>query len=194
MQDFVIAFNRGDGADTVVLANASRNTISFGSGIAYADLSLSRHGNDLVLDLDEGDAITFKDWYATKSQRAVQLQFLKQGARDFDPKSRDKSRTHLVETFDFAKLAASFDDKHGKGHDLPLLTPARVSDDLLRAYLGGNNRIALGGELAEQYARLGDIGPMSLDTVQGALGAPGFANVPQLLRRPSAGANRMHLP
>lgn len=46
----VILFNRGDGADTVIADRAGDNTLSFGGGIRYSDLRLSRSGKDLVLN------------------------------------------------------------------------------------------------------------------------------------------------
>ena len=49
----VIAFNLGDGQDTIAASIGSDNVLSLGGGIAYADISLRKSGNHLILDLNE---------------------------------------------------------------------------------------------------------------------------------------------
>src|SRR5207344_3029943 len=65
-------FNRGDGADTVIESGDWTDTayygggndkIVFGAGIAVSDISFTHVGNDLVMDLGNGDQLTFKNWY-----------------------------------------------------------------------------------------------------------------------------------
>nr|ABI21610.1 Smu14 [uncultured organism] len=69
-------FNRGDGVDTLQesgdwsdTANygGSADKVVFGPGIAVADITFTHVGNDLVMDLGQGDKLTFKNWYVVGS-------------------------------------------------------------------------------------------------------------------------------
>ncbi|TYZ39013.1 hemolysin, partial [Ralstonia solanacearum] len=64
-------FNRGDGHDTVSsAANAGNKTIVFGPGISAADLSATRVGDDMVLNIGtNGDAITVTNWFQGDAYR-----------------------------------------------------------------------------------------------------------------------------
>ncbi|MCK4153930.1 calcium-binding protein [Ralstonia pseudosolanacearum] len=66
-----LRFNRGDGHDTVSsIANAGNKTIVFGPGISAADLSATRVGNDIVLNIGtNGDAITVTNWFQGDAYR-----------------------------------------------------------------------------------------------------------------------------
>ncbi|MFV8547570.1 calcium-binding protein, partial [Ralstonia pseudosolanacearum] len=66
-----LRFNRGDGHDTVSsIANAGNKTIVFGPGISAADLSATRLGNDMVLNIGtNGDAITVTNWFQGDAYR-----------------------------------------------------------------------------------------------------------------------------
>ncbi|CAH0447489.1 hypothetical protein LMG10661_03556 [Ralstonia syzygii subsp. syzygii] len=66
-----LRFNRGDGHDTVSsIGNASNKTIVFGAGISAADLSATRVGNDMVLNVGtNGDAITITNWFQGDAYR-----------------------------------------------------------------------------------------------------------------------------
>jgi Ca2+-binding RTX toxin-like protein len=67
----IVAFNCGDGQDTVMASAGQDNTISLGKCIRYADLQLSKNGNDLVLAVGNGEQMTFKDWYAAAANHSV---------------------------------------------------------------------------------------------------------------------------
>ncbi|MCR6632640.1 MAG: hypothetical protein NVV74_22825 [Magnetospirillum sp.] len=66
-----IHFNRGDGNDSIgggefgqayaATDNLSSSILSFGTGIAPADLVMQRKGNDLVIQVGASDSITLKD-------------------------------------------------------------------------------------------------------------------------------------
>ncbi|WP_169730128.1 calcium-binding protein [Chitinimonas koreensis] len=61
-------FRRGDGADTIESAvhdADETDTLVFGPGIAAADLSFRRVGNDLVIGYGAGDSITVKYHYGS---------------------------------------------------------------------------------------------------------------------------------
>ncbi|WP_425219194.1 autotransporter outer membrane beta-barrel domain-containing protein [Ralstonia solanacearum] len=72
-----LRFNRGDGHDTVSsISNASNKTIVFGNGITAADLSATRVGNDIVLNIgSNGDAITVTNWFQGEQYRLRNLTF-----------------------------------------------------------------------------------------------------------------------
>ncbi|WP_231409406.1 beta strand repeat-containing protein [Ralstonia solanacearum] len=72
-----LRFNRGDGHDTVSsIGNASNKTIVFGNGITAADLSATRIGNDMVLNIgSNGDAITVMNWFQGEQYRLRNLTF-----------------------------------------------------------------------------------------------------------------------
>ncbi|WAR43265.1 calcium-binding protein [Methylomonas rapida] len=68
----VYYINRGDGEDTVIESGDGYDTsylggngdkIVFGAGIAAADMVFTQVGSDLVMDLGQGDRLTFKNWY-----------------------------------------------------------------------------------------------------------------------------------
>ncbi|UUZ65418.1 calcium-binding protein [Polaromonas sp. P1-6] len=66
------AFNRGDGADTLNNSGNGRDTVSLGGSIRYADLSLAKTGNDLVLNVGQGDSMTLKNWYVGNNTKGVE--------------------------------------------------------------------------------------------------------------------------
>ncbi|MDI1278941.1 calcium-binding protein, partial [Methylobacter sp.] len=63
----IIAFNRGDGMDIVNGGVGTDNTLSLGGGIRYADLALSKSGNDLIVETGNGDQVTLSAWYNTNA-------------------------------------------------------------------------------------------------------------------------------
>jgi hypothetical protein len=185
----IIAFDRGDGTDTVVTGAASANTLSLGKGIAYADLSLRRSGSDLVLDAGNGDAVTFRDWYADNANRTTKtLQFFKEGSSDYAPGSGDVTRSQKVETFDFAKLAAAADaSRNAQPWVLQPLSRWNLSQGLLTAFLGASNTAALGGDLAYQYGSTGSLDGNWLGSTRSTLGSSQFGESAQSLQKPMGG-------
>ena len=61
----VIAFNLGDGADTVNASVGTDDTLAVGGGMAYNAMKLRKTGLDLIFDAGNGDQVTFKNWYQT---------------------------------------------------------------------------------------------------------------------------------
>ncbi len=167
----LIGFNRGDGADVVNAGGDGLldDIVSLGAGIRYADLSLSRKGNDLVLNLGAGESITFNKWYAGSANRSVdRLQVMTTGG-DYDAASTDKTRNRQVEVFDFAKLVRQFDAAQtGKGANASSWS---VMNSLLDAHLAGSNTQALGGDLAFQYASNGSFAGIGLGAAQACVAA-----------------------
>ncbi len=73
----VVAFNRGDGHDTVEFLGTATAVISLGGGIAEGDLVASRRGNDLHLTFGQDDAMTLRNWYGAIARRNVEtVQFV----------------------------------------------------------------------------------------------------------------------
>ena len=172
----VLAFNRGDGSDTVIGGGDGGNTLSL-AGINYADLSLSKTGSDLVVNAGGGDRLTFKDWYqGTKS--VLTLQMILDATREFDAASSDPLRNRRVETFDFLGLVNAFDQARAQS---PGLTSWAVTNALLQFHLRGADDEALGGDLAYWYGRNGSLAGMSLQAAQQIIGTPGFGAEAQQL-------------
>lgn len=146
----VIAFNRGDGKDTLhaTAGDAGSDTLSLGGGIRYADLTLRKSGSDLVLGLGAGEQIVAKGWYASGANRSIAtLQVLTEGG-DYDPASADVMRKSKVAVFDFAFLAAQFDKaRQGKSNLVWSVAPS-----LGAAFVQSSDSQARGGDLAYDYA------------------------------------------
>ena len=81
----VVAFNKGGGTDTVSSAADASNTLSFGHGIGYKELSLSKSGNDLNVNAGGDDHVALKDWYAGKDD-VNNLQRIRDATDANDPK------------------------------------------------------------------------------------------------------------
>ena len=145
----VIGFNRGDGADTVAYSTGNDNTLSIGGGIAYADLSLRRSGNDLIVDAGAGDQITFQSWYSSTQYRSVlNLQVVAEAMAHFNPGGANALLDQKVETFNFSGLVTRFDQERAAN---PAMTSWSVMSALLDFQTGGSDSAALGGDLAHEF-------------------------------------------
>ncbi|MFC5521441.1 NlpC/P60 family protein [Polaromonas jejuensis] len=163
------AFNRGDGADTLNNSGNGRDTISLGGSIRYADLSLAKAGNDLVLNVGQGDSMTIKNWYLGNNAKNVdKLQVVTVGG-DYDANSADKTRNKQVEVFDFAKLVQKFDA--ARTANTANANGWAAMNSLLDAHLQGSNTAALGGDLSYQYATAGRLSGIGLGAAQSSLAA-----------------------
>ncbi len=163
------AFNRGDGADILGNSGNGRDTISLGGRIRYADLSLAKAGNDLVLGVGSGDSMTLKNWYVGNNAKGVaRLQVITVGG-DYDASSSDKTRNQQVELFDFAKLVQKFDA--ARAANTANANGWAVMNSLLAAHLQGSDTAALGGDLSFQYATTGSLGGIGLSAAQSSLAA-----------------------
>jgi Ca2+-binding RTX toxin-like protein len=162
----LFAFNRGDGADLVQNSLNGNDTISLGTGIKYADLTLTKSGNNLVLGMGQGDAITLKDWYLDQSHHGVgRLQVVTVGG-DYNAASSDKTANRKVEIFDFSKIIARFDAARAAA---PATNQWAVMGGLLDAHLQGTDTAAIGGDLSYQYAVAGGLGGIGLGKAQDVL-------------------------
>ena len=153
----LMAFNRGDGADLVVGSGWDRDTLSLGGGIRYTDLSLRKSGNDIVIDMGQGDSITFKDWYTSSARRSVDtLQVVTIGG-DYSATSTDRTKNRKVVTFDFEQLANRFDAIRAAS---PSTTSWAVAGELNNYYKASSDTQAIGGDLAYRYATTGSYGDL----------------------------------
>jgi Ca2+-binding RTX toxin-like protein len=173
----VIAFNSGDGW-ALIGGGDGGNTLSFGGGIRYSDLSLSKTGDDLVVNAGGGDGIVLKDWYKG-SQSILNLQLIEDASADFDAGSSDPLYNRRVQNFDFLGLVRTFDQAWAQS---PGLTSWAVTNALLQFHLSGADDSAIGGDLAYWYGRNGSLAGISLQAAQQAIGAPGFGSDAQTLR------------
>ncbi|HEX9324916.1 MAG TPA: calcium-binding protein, partial [Reyranella sp.] len=183
----IIAFNRGDGFDAVYTSDgvASDNTLSFGGGIRYSDLSFSKSGRDLIVNAGAGEGIAFKDWYAGEHHSVLNLQLILDATDQFDASSADPLYNHRVQTFSFLGLVNAFDQAMAQS---PGLTSWALTNALLQFHLSGADDAALGGDLAYWYGKNGSLAGISLQAAQQVIGAPGFGSDAQTLR-PFSGIN-----
>ncbi len=166
----VIAFNAGEGDDTVYSDAGAANTLSFGGGIGYGDLSLSKSGNDLVVHAGASDSLTLKDWYAGKDN-ALNLQIVLDATNAFDANSADPLLNRKVQTFDFRGLVAQFDAALAQS---PGMSSWAMTNAFLANRLWGSDTSAIGGDLAYWYGKNAGFTGMGLVSAQAALGNAGF--------------------
>jgi Ca2+-binding RTX toxin-like protein len=164
----IIAFNKGDGADTVLTSSWQRDTLSLGGGIKYADLSLSKVGNNLVLNLGITDSMTFKDWYLDTTRRNVTTLQVVTAAigGDFSASSTDRMKNKGVVNFNFEALVNKFDQVRAAS---PTLTSWPLATQLDAFYSSGSNTQALGGNLAYRYATTSSYGDLGWAGVRAAM-------------------------
>lgn len=162
----LLAFNRGDGADVVLGTGWDRDTVSLGGGLRYADMRLRKVGNDLVLDLGQGDSLGLKDWYTSEGRRSVDtLQVVTIGG-DYDAASLDRTKNRKVVTFDFAALANRFDEmRAASGND-----SWAIAGELNVFFKAGSDTQAIGGDLAYRYATTGSYGDLDWMGVRNRMG------------------------
>jgi VCBS repeat-containing protein len=165
----VLAFNRGDGRDTVLATPGASNTLSLGGGITGSDLSFRKEGMDMVLQIAGGDQAVFKDWYSTTlNQTVVTLQLL-QEIPDAG-KGQINSSGWDIERYDFKALVQQFDAARSANSKL---SQWNLMNGLLSAHLESSDSAALGGELATRYATGGEAA-ISLAVAQDTLKDPNF--------------------
>jgi Ca2+-binding RTX toxin-like protein len=174
----VIAVNAGGGTDIVQSASGATNTLSLGNGISYDDLSLSKNGNDLIVNAGADDHLVFKNWYGGKDN-VVNLQVILDATAAFDANSSDPLHNKKVQNFDFRGLVSAFDAAQAQ---TPGLSSWALTNALLQFHLSGSDDAALGGDLAYFYGKNGTLDGVSLQSAQQTIGAPGFGSDAQTLR------------
>ena len=149
----VIAFNLGDGNDTLVSGLEAENTISLGGGINFADLALRQSGNDLILEVGVSDQITFRDWYASADNQGVEkLQLISESIKHDDDHGSKHESDHAklranVQVLDFGELVEQFEESGAT--DRWSLSNAELDRHLEHS---NDDVDAVGGALAGLYA------------------------------------------
>lgn len=158
----IFAFNKGDGRDTILLSAGAHNTLSL-NDVNYRDISMSKTGNDLILDIGSNSKVTFKSWYTdTANQNFDTLQIV----------------SSAVDTFDFHALVDAFDMARGANAKL---SSWGAMNDLLNTHLSTSDSMTLGGDLAFNYAKEGDFSNLSLVATRDVLNNPSFGADAQAL-------------
>ena len=173
----VIAYNAGGGEDTVMSDAGASNTLSLGGGLGYNNLSLSKDGDDLLLNAGGDDSVRLKDWYNGKDT-VQDLQLILDATNEFDANSSDPLYNRKVQRFNFHGLVSQFDQALAAS---PGLSSWTVTNTLLQFHLSGADDAALGGDLAYWYGRNDGFTGISLAAAQAAIGAQGFGTEAQAL-------------
>jgi VCBS repeat-containing protein len=181
----VIAYNKNDGADTITPSAGAQNTLSLGGGISDSDLALRKAGNDLVLEMDAKNDITFKDWYLSPGNRNfVNLQMIEDASNDYKPDSATPLFNKRVVNFDFLKLVGEFDQALAT---TPALTSWSLMNGMLDAYLSGSDTEAIGGDLAYQYGTKNGAADVGIDSGMETLKQHGFGSHAHAFNRAGVG-------
>ncbi|HYS87701.1 MAG TPA: calcium-binding protein, partial [Bradyrhizobium sp.] len=175
----VLAFNAGDGNDTVDAIAGTNHAISLGGGIRYADLTLGKQNDNLVVETGNGESLTLKNWYAAAANHTVlNLQVVAEAMAGYDANSSDPLLNKKVETFDFQGLVGAFDAARAAD---PGITSWALTNALAQYHLSGSDDAALGGDLAYQYGLNGSLAGIGLTHAQDALNDPQFGAQAQAL-------------
>lgn len=176
----VIAFNRGDGMDVINASTGTDNTVSLGKGIKYADLLFKKSSNDLIMVTGASEQITFKDWYLNASNQSVaNLQVVIEGTTDYDANSSNQLNNKKIEKFNFNGLVGAFDQARAANAGL---TSWALSSALTTFYLNGSDTAAIGGDLAYQYAKNGNLSTISSVPADTLLSSASFGTGAQTLQ------------
>ena len=179
----VIAFNRGDGMDVIKASTGKDNTLSLGNGIKYADLLFKKSSNDLILVTGVNEQLSFKDWYANTNNRSVaNLQMVIEGTSDYDASSSSAINNQKIEQFNFDGLVTAFDQARTAN---PNLTSWALSNALNNFHLRASDTAAMGGDLAYQYAKNGNLANLSMTPAQSLLASSQFGVTSQNLQTAS---------
>ncbi|MFM9970499.1 MAG: putative Ig domain-containing protein, partial [Burkholderiales bacterium] len=153
----VVAFNLGDGQDTVLVSGDV--TLSIGGGVSASDLALSGNDTELTLAVGTSDVIRFSRYAdVTGEMPAITLQLF-----------------GSVYTYDFNAVIAEFLAQSASNPSLVLPLTS-----ILPAHLSSFSADhALGGALAQRYATTGSLDTLSIGQIQAILAFPDFAIQPQ---------------
>lgn len=153
----VVAFNAGDGVDTLYVGNAL--ILSLGGGIRADSLSMTMDGRDVILNCG-GDAIRLigilpdEEDEDSTAQPEITLQIIGSDIRIFDLNAVIDAFVAAVEN----------------GSSAINWTIA----DVLASSLIRSTDTAIGGILAQQYAQDGHLGSLDSAAIRAALTDPGF--------------------
>ncbi|UOD27284.1 putative Ig domain-containing protein [Massilia violaceinigra] len=170
----IIAFNRGDGSDTVTPGSVADNVISLGRGITYADLTFKKAGSDLVFGTGAGEQISLKGWFATSGSHSVgKLQMFIDGSSDFLAASPLAMHSQKVQLFNFDALAGKFELAMQAN---PALASWNLAPELAGAWIKASGNMAIGGDLAQQYATAATLANVAQVPALNIIGSSSFGD------------------
>ncbi len=177
----LIGFNKGDGADVVNASMGTDDTLTLGGGLAYADLKLKKTGLDLILDANNGDQITFKNWYQTGAnyKSVLNLQVIADAMTAFNANGSDPLLNKKVINFNFSGIVGAFDAAIAAN---PSLTSWSLTNALAGNFLLGSNTAALGGDLAYDFGHRNALTNIGATPAQSILASASFATAAQTLQ------------
>jgi hypothetical protein len=172
--DDIIAYNRGDGRDTVVAENGGDATLSLGGSINLRDLKFRRSGDNLILETGGGGSITLERWYRGR-QGVSTLQLITD-----DMSGPSNLLDQAVETFNFRNLVNAYDTARRNN---PGLSRWALTNGLMSWYSEGegSDTEAAGGGLAYHYGIHGSLAGVAVSAAQEVIGASDFGSVTQQL-------------
>jgi VCBS repeat-containing protein len=168
----VVAFNAGDGNDTIYVGGSL--TLSLGAGIDAAALTLRQAGPDLLLSIGESDSILLTDWSGVQplAWPELRLQLVQAGE---------------VATYDLDALIADLDAR-AAGDPSVVLPLAPI---LAEHAVSLSTSEAIGGAIAYRYAIRGSTDGLEAAQEQAVLADAAFGTaaqsiVPIAVNRPPA--------
>jgi Ca2+-binding RTX toxin-like protein len=166
----VFAFNHGDGYDTILPAQGAHNTLSL-SGVDLDDIKLSKKGDDLIFNMGCNSQVTLKNWYTSEENQNFDTLQMVSSTYEYNFGFLHVGITEKpdVETFDFHALVEAFDEARTAN---PRLNSWNAMNGLLDAHLSSSDSAALGGDLAWNYAKSGDLSNVALASAQTILQNP----------------------
>ena len=187
----VLAFNRGDGLDTILMVAGAQNTLSFGK-ISVNAVTLRHDGNNLILDAGGGDRLTFRDWYVGMGNQTITtLQFFEEETAEYSD-SNSAAFNKKVASYDFDRLVSAADLASSRNQNGQYqytgsnLDRWFITNGLSKAFMSSSITDAVGGDLAYQYAQKGSFEGYSLSSTQTTLQAGQFGISAQSLIQPDA--------
>ncbi|WP_319002999.1 calcium-binding protein [Quatrionicoccus australiensis] len=163
----VLLFNRGDGQDACINSSTPsvpQSAVSLGGGITYADLAFSKSGSTLVLDLGNGDSIKFNSLLGffnssgPSSTPVKVLQLIVETMPGYSASATDPLLAKRIQQFDFVSLVSQFEAALVAD---PTVTKWQLAPHLSEFSLGGSDTQALGGAMAYQYGKSGNLSSMT---------------------------------
>jgi len=143
-------------------------------------LLFKKSNNDLILATGISDQITFKDWYADVNNHSVaNLQVMIEGTSDYNAASASQINKRKIEQFNFDGLVSAFDQARSVNSSLSSWS---LSSSLMNFYLSSSDTAAIGGDLACQYAKSGNLPAISLAPAQAILNDASFGSANQNLQ------------
>ena len=158
----IVAFNAGDGQDTVYAKNPI--ILSVGAGIVPGNLSISNSGQDLVIDFGGGDSIELTRRWEQDPEAWPQITM--------------QVISDKVRNYDLSAVIGQFENLQAQD---PNVTSWQFGSTLQVYQLSESSDFAYGGDLAYDYAKLGSTSGLSTAAIQALLADPDLGILPQPL-------------